>query len=895
MSQDKLGADVAGLTSRLAEILSELCICIEGKQPPDVHDETLARVAKCVSATSGSGPLCNAIPLSEIECVQKTVKILKDRKEVAGTDVAEHFYELYRSLLLTKIDPYVRHSVMGYLLTMADKQANGGDTVSPCLSARSDNLSLALRSRTTTNRSSHNGNGLSNGEGGGGGEGFSYDPKQSGLGLGQQSIPDYLKQMEAKDMPEDVSQEIVINAIYSFTGVQGKYLKKDVVTGRFKLDPLNMKTLNTGQAGMLLRLSELGYYHDRVAKFADISTGFNAMGCMGQALISKLKEELSDFHGQVAVLHDELERFRKAQQRRGNEEHTEPGGIGELTLLKLLAWYIKPLHRLQWLTKIADACQMKKGGELASTVYDYLDNGHSMVNQLVLDILTAICGPLVRMISKWMLEGGINDLYSEFFVESLNDVGADRLWHDKFRLRLAMLPKFVPKELADKILKTGKCINFLREICEMQGLMKEREELKKVMDNNVAQFFSYVPDTSWHAAVETCYQQTSKHVLDIMVGPHKLLDHLHAMRRYLLLGQGDFVSILIEHMKDELERGGSDIYAHDLSSMLDAALRCTNAQYDDPDILNHLDVIVQRPFSNDIGWDIISLQYIVQGPLATMLEPTMPTYKLLFKPLWRMKHMEFVLSMKIWKEQMGNAKTLRPMNAEIGKASHRLNLFTSEIMHFIHQMQYYVLFEVIECNWVELQSKIQQATALDDILEAHEKFLQTIKVGCFVTNKTDVEHPLETVYENIISLENWQSTFYTECFQELNARQELAKEVARSEQQGVFGLTTELKLQRDQESKIFAEKVDTAYRGLEVIAYNYEKAVSSFLMALNSSHDPNLQLFGTRLDFNEYYKNRDTNLSKPLTFEHMRMSNVFSLNPNSRFIINAPSPAAIKE
>lgn len=34
-----------------------------------------------------------------------------------------------------------------------------------------------------------------------------------------------------------------------------------------------------------------------------------------------------------------------------------------------------------------------------------------------------------------------------------------------------------------------------------------------------------------------------------MVGPHKLLDHLQGMRRYLLLGQGDFVSIFIENMK----------------------------------------------------------------------------------------------------------------------------------------------------------------------------------------------------------------------------------------------------------------------------------------------------------------------------------------------------------
>jgi len=45
-------------------------------------------------------------------------------------------------------------------------------------------------------------------------------------------------------------------------------------------------------------------------------------------------------------------------------------------------------------------------------------------------------------------------------------------------------------------------------------------------------------------------------------------------------------------------------------------------------------------------------------------------------------------------------------------------------MHFVHQMQYYVLYEVIECSWVELQ-----ATALDDILDAHSMFLHAISIG----------------------------------------------------------------------------------------------------------------------------------------------------------------------
>ncbi|KAH8420633.1 hypothetical protein KR009_012413, partial [Drosophila setifemur] len=744
-----------------------------------------------------------------------------------------------------------------------------------------------------------------NGSAGGGlkSQMYSYDTTQSSVGLSRLPLPDYMTNIKAQKSLE-ASQDIVLNAIYSFTGVQGKYLKKDIVTGRFKLDPLNTKTLSAVQASMLVRLSELGYYHDRVAKFADISTGFNAMGCMGQAFMSKLKEELMDFRGQVALLHDELSKHRESQLRQqldntnlGNGVSVgTPASVCEITLLKLLGWYGKPLLRMQWITKIADNCQLRKGGELASVVYDYLDNGHTMVNQLVRDLLTAICGPLVRMISRWMLEGAICDTFCEFFVESLNEVGPDRLWHDKFRLRHNMLPKFVPLELADRILKTGKCINFLREVCERTELVRGCNELKEIMDNNPTNIFSYVPDTNWHAAVETCYSRTSKHVLDMMVGPHKLLDHLHGMRRYLLLGQGDFVSILIENMKDELERKGTDIYAHDLTAMLEAALRCTNAQYDDPEILNHLDVVVQTPYPGDNGWDIISLQYIVQGPLATMLEPTMPTYKALFKPLWRMKHMEFVLSMKIWKEQMANAKTLRLINAEIGRASYRLHLFTSEIMHFIHQMQYYVLFEVIECNWVELQKKMLAAKALDDILDAHEKFLRTITVGCFVNTMTEMERHLETVYENIILLENWQAAFYKECFAELEARQELDQKVVKSEQNGQYGLTNEQILERDQDRKFFDERLSIACRGLDDIANAYEKAVSGFLLALNSNDDPNLQLFGTRLDFNEYYKKRDTNLSKPLTFEHMRMTNVFSSanrsTLNSRFVVH---PKAAKE
>lgn len=56
-------------------------------------------------------------------------------------------------------------------------------------------------------------------------------------------------------------------------------------------------------------------------------------------------------------------------------------------------------------------------------------------------------------------------------------------------------------------------------------------------------------DTKLHSTIDSIYLNTSKRVLDIGVGPHKLLEHLQAMRRYLLLGQGDFIGILMENLK----------------------------------------------------------------------------------------------------------------------------------------------------------------------------------------------------------------------------------------------------------------------------------------------------------------------------------------------------------
>lgn len=55
------------------------------------------------------------------------------------------------------------------------------------------------------------------------------------------------------------------------------------------------------------------------------------------------------------------------------------------------------------------------------------------------------------------------------------------------------------------------------------------------------------------------------------------------------------------------------------------------------------------------------------------------------------------------------------------------SLLTSEMVHYVHQVQYYILFEVMECAFESFLKKFNSATSIEEVIEAHEQFLQEIK------------------------------------------------------------------------------------------------------------------------------------------------------------------------
>lgn len=213
------------------------------------------------------------------------------------------------------------------------------------------------------------------------------------------------------------------------------------------------------------------------------------------------------------------------------------------------------------------------------------------------------------------------------------------------------------------------------------------------------------------------------------------------------------------------------------------------------------------------------------------------------------------------------------------------------MIHFVHQMQYYILFEVIECLWTNMLERIKHAKTLDDILEAHEDFLREVKTGMFLDEGNTLFVNLETVLTASVKLEVWQEKFYEICFKELELRKEAEKDIKISEVRGKYGTNTEKRFKRDEELKMFEDSLASYHKSLDKIGHDFECAVRQFLLMLASDNDHNLQLFGTRLDFNEYYKKRDYRLDVPLTFANMRQSSLLYPNKSnsrnsSRFALN---------
>lgn len=234
--------------------------------------------------------------------------------------------------------------------------------------------------------------------------------------------------------------------------------------------------------------------------------------------------------------------------------------------------------------------------------------------------------------------------------------------------------------------------------------------------------------------------------------------------------------------------------------------------------------------------------------------------------------MESILS-AIWKHQITSAKMFRKM-PEVLPLQNHIHLIISSMVHLVHQMQYYFLFEVIECSWEVFAKNLRAASSLDDIIVAHNHFVDSVRRGTLLDEDSqDLMEHLRSVYRPILDLQNLEETFLARATQEYEARSNTKKFIeVTSEKTKAWGRTNAIDSESSERKVAFSKYLSTLSIQLRLLSRTYQDRVKKFLLMLASAEDVSLQLLSVRLDFNEHYKSKDSSLVAPLTYQHRRQS-----------------------
>ncbi len=232
-------------------------------------------------------------------------------------------------------------------------------------------------------------------------------------------------------------------------------------------------------------------------------------------------------------------------------------------------------------------------------------------------------------------------------------------------------------------------------------------------------------------------------LLNLMKSSFSLMKHLLALKKFMLLGQGDFVTCLMDSIGPELKKRANQLFRHNLTSILEGSLRSSNAQYEDSFILDRVGVRLLEPVPGDSGWEIFSLDYQVDLPLnAIVNNDAMSKYRIAFHMLWRLKRVEWSLA-GTWKQFLtfahcfelrpgtkSSSNMSRSVNltglADLKAVFHRCHLNRARMMHVINNLCAYLMFEVLETAWIHLEEALKKATCLDDVILAHDAYLNEI-------------------------------------------------------------------------------------------------------------------------------------------------------------------------
>ena len=568
------------------------------------------------------------------------------------------------------------------------------------------------------------------------------------------------------------SEEVMLlrECLYALQGMNGKHIQlqgKQMTVSSFTFQQNTHSRLGSGTLTALQQCAETGWLFTRVQHYVDHASG----GFCTRALVEALRQKLHDYHVIVAAMDYDLQQ----------ETST-------LTLREILLNLGAPTRRLRILAMLTDGLVALQGGQLLTGLYQHSLHGDTIHASLVHTLLLATSIPWFEALYMWTTQGILLDPHDEFCIqqnEFMEDDGS--MWANKYSVDMTKVPLgIMSPTLMEPALLVGKGIHFIRSNLldlewRMEFTMNDEDDLNQ--EEQMTQL-GYVVGGS--AVLRTWLNKAADQVNSHILGSLRaeLKQHLYALKQFLLLGQGDFFSDLMTGLHAEFENkvGVVGIYNYVLTGIMENAIKSTNAVELPALVLNKLRVELDIDASDDTqymfgvpkgeeyndertGWDIFMLKYDVPDRMAAILgEEALKKYRLVFSFLFGMKRAEFMLTLT-WRQSTSLQHSLQTfaqyngINATTNEdyafalsLLRKISMTRQSMTHFVTNLKSYLFFEVLDGSWKLLLYQIEQARSLDEIIGAHDRYLDDIIHKSLLSKSNEAGVMLSTQINNLLAL-----------------------------------------------------------------------------------------------------------------------------------------------
>ncbi|XP_034426750.1 gamma-tubulin complex component 2 isoform X2 [Hippoglossus hippoglossus] len=647
---------------------------------------------------------------------------------------------------------------------------------------------------------------------------------------------------------------LVEDLLFVLIGVDGRDITAQPVLGRQNRSFIVDSTLDMSIKELVNRILPVASYYSTITRFIEEKSSFE-YGQVNHALTAAMRTLMKEY----LILVTQLEHL----QRQG------------LLSLQKLWFYIQPTMRtMEILACIASSVDKGEcmGGLTLSLLHDRTFNftGDSQAQELCLYLTKAASVPYFEILEKWVYRGIIKDPYSEFMVEEhelqkekIQEDYNDKYWDQRYTIVQHRIPSFLQK-MADKILSTGKYLNVVRE-CG-----------RDVTCPNAKEVLYTLKERAYVEQIEKAYNYASKVLLDFLMEEKELVSRLRSIKHYFLMDKGDFFVHFMDLTEEELKKPVDDIVPPRLEALLELALRMSTANTDPfkddlkIDLMPH-DVITQllrvlaietkqersiiNADSTDAGLsglEAFSFDYIVKWPLSLIINrKALTRYQMLFRHIFYCKHVERLLC-NVW---ISN-KDFRKYALQSAKWISTAFALRQRMLNFVQNIQYYMMFEVMEPTWHIMETNLKTASNIDDVLCHHTSFLDNCLKDCMLTNPE-----LLRIFSKLMSV----CVMFTNCMQRFTQSMRLEHQETR-DRPATQSTPAEEAEKKRVTTKLLAEHVDALQSdaGFEATISKFDSNFSTLLLdlldklSIYSTNDCEHSMISIiyRLDFNGFYTER---------------------------------------